>query len=250
MFVHGAMDDGELDWGALLPLLTDRFTCYVPSTRGRGLSGEHADHTFEHLIQDVTAFVESVGEPVGLVGLSSGGMISLGVAARTSAVSAVAAYEPVVFEVIDEETFARFGEVVGRMVEAAAKDRPTDAARTFLEFVSNYDELGALSASGGFELATRHLPVDLQEFQQAAQSTGPRATDPSVLERITVPVLVLHGSKTALPWFTNCVSHVAEHASDVELCELPGAGHLAPIAEPEPVADELIRFFATAQQPT
>jgi pimeloyl-ACP methyl ester carboxylesterase len=187
--------------------------------------------------------VESIGEPVGLVGLSSGGMISLGVAARTSAVSAVAAYEPVVFEVIDEETFARFGEVWGRIAEAAAEDRPTDAARTFLEFVSNDDELEALSASGGFELAARHLPVDLQESQQAAQPTGPSGTDPSVLERITAPVLVLHGWETALPWFTHGVRHVAEHASDVEVRKLPGAGHLAPIAEPEPVADELIGFF-------
>jgi pimeloyl-ACP methyl ester carboxylesterase len=244
VFVHGAMDDGELCWGALLPFLTDRFTCYVPSTRGRGLSDDHAEHTFEHLIQDVTAFVDSIGEPVGLVGTSSGGTISLGVAARTSAVSAVAVYEPTVLEGIDEETLGQFGEVVGRVAEAAAQDRPTDAARTYLEFVSNDEELEVLSESGGIELAARYLPVDLQEAEEeAAQSTGPSATAPSVLERITVPVLVLHGSKSALPWITDCVGHVAEHASDVELSELAGAGHLAPIAQPERVAEELTGFF-------
>jgi pimeloyl-ACP methyl ester carboxylesterase len=45
VLVHGAVADGESEFGALVPLLTDRFTCYRPSTRGRGYSDDHPDHS-------------------------------------------------------------------------------------------------------------------------------------------------------------------------------------------------------------
>ena len=31
VFVHGMLADGDTDWQALLPHLTGRFTCYLPS---------------------------------------------------------------------------------------------------------------------------------------------------------------------------------------------------------------------------
>ena len=39
VLVHGGWGDGEVAWEALLPHLTDRFTCYLPSTRGRDCPG-------------------------------------------------------------------------------------------------------------------------------------------------------------------------------------------------------------------
>ncbi|MGI8729663.1 MAG: alpha/beta fold hydrolase, partial [Solirubrobacteraceae bacterium] len=43
VFLQGIIGDGDLDWQALLGHLTDRFTCHLPSMRGRGLSGDHPD---------------------------------------------------------------------------------------------------------------------------------------------------------------------------------------------------------------
>ena len=45
ILVHGAYGDGEIAWKALLPYLTDRYSCYLPSTRGRGLSSDNPDHS-------------------------------------------------------------------------------------------------------------------------------------------------------------------------------------------------------------
>ena len=58
VLVHGAIGDGEFAWTELLPHLTDRFTCYLPSTRGRGLSGDHPDHSLPRLQEDVDAFAD------------------------------------------------------------------------------------------------------------------------------------------------------------------------------------------------
>ena len=43
VFLQGVIGDGDLDWGPLVGHLTGRFTCHLPSLRGRGLSGDHPD---------------------------------------------------------------------------------------------------------------------------------------------------------------------------------------------------------------
>ncbi len=250
VLVHGAMADGELEWGELLPLLTDRFTCYVPSTRGRGLSGTHPDLSREARVQDITAFVDSIGEPVGLVGVSGGGMLVLGAAARsTPAVVAVVAYEPVVFEVMSEDTRTRFRDAVERMAEAAREGKADEAAETFLKLVANDEEVAALSEDPqGLEEVAQYLPIDLAEFREAIDFDGFSPTDPSVLERIAVPVLLLHGSRSALSWFTDSTRYAAHRAPDATVREIAGIGHLGHIVQPQRVAGELVAFLEAAYQ--
>lgn len=242
VFVHGGMDDGG-DWSAVVPLLTERFTCYVPSTRYRGLSGRHPDLSTERRVQDVTAFADSIGEPVGLIGLSSGGMLVLGAATRVRAMSVVAAYEPLALDVMTEHFRASFQSRLARMNDAAVRGKPFEAAQIFIEFAANDEELAAVTEIGGVELAARNLPVDLQELQQTINSGEPSPTHPQALARITAPVLLLHGTRSSQTWFGDSVRHVAKHVPDVTVREIAGAGHLGPLTAPELVADELRRFF-------
>ena len=51
---HGAPHDGDLAWEALVPHLADRFTCYLPSWRGRGLSADSEDRTPPRHREDAT----------------------------------------------------------------------------------------------------------------------------------------------------------------------------------------------------
>ena len=246
VLVHGGLEDGDLCWASLVPQLRQQFTCYLMSTRGRGLSDDHSDLSPERLVEDVTAFSESIGEPVGLVG----GMLALGAAARTSKVSAIAVHEPVVFETFGEEDAARFEETVARVGDMAATGRLAAAARTFAEPLVNDDELAAVSASGYFEAAGRNVPVLLREVEQTAQSHAYSPTGPSELERITVPVLLLYGARSALrTWFAEGVRHVAEHVPEAHVREIAGTGHWAPVLQPEPLAEEIVRFFGEERVP-
>ena len=124
VLVHGRPHDGDVAWCALLPHLTDRFTCYLPSTRGRGLSDDNADHSPPRLQEDFNAFVDSIGEPVCLAGWSTGGSWALGAAAHSGAVAAVAVYEPTVIPVMREDDLASLGGMVEQMAVAAG-DGPT-----------------------------------------------------------------------------------------------------------------------------
>ena len=247
VLVHGGLEDGDLCWESLVPQLCERFTCYLMSRRSRGLSGAHPDLSPPRLLEDVTAFVDSIGEPVRVLGESDGGPLALGAAAQVPAVSAVAVYEPVVLEVAGEDVSARLDDTLPRVAQAAADGGMADGARIFTEMLANDEELDALSTSGYFDACARYVPTLLAEFEQADRVDGPGATSPSVLERITVPALALHGSRTVLhDWFAEGARHVADHVADGRVREIDGAGHWGPVVRPGPIADELVGFLDAA----
>ena len=246
VLVHGQTGDGDLDWGALLPHLTDRFTCYLPSTRGRGLSGQHPDLSPERRVEDITAFVDSVGEPVVLLGVSAGAVLALGAAARSSAVAGAVAYEPPAAEALGDEESQRFGQPIDAMARAITEGRQHDAMRGFVEFVANDEEVAAFDAAGYLDDVSTYAPILLRELELEARPETFSPTSPTVLAKITAPVLLLHGTRTPLRWFTDAVHHVADHVAHAEIRAVTGAGHAGPVLEPEAFADELVSFLAAA----
>jgi pimeloyl-ACP methyl ester carboxylesterase len=247
VLVHGAAADGLSEWRELVPLLADRFTCYLPDLRGRGLSGDHPDHSREARVQDVVAFVDSIGEPVGLVGVSGGGMLALGAAARTDAVAALAALEPGLLEAIDDDTLARLRDATAALAAGIESGRTDEALGPLFELIANEEEAAALSedAAALDELAA-YLPVDLAELREAIAFEGPSPTDPAALARIDVPTLLLHGSRTASPWFTASTHFASRHIAGANMREIVGNGHLGHLVAPERVANELVPFFEQA----
>ncbi len=129
-----------------------------------------------------------------------------------------------------------------------AQNQLTDAARMFAEPLCNDDELAAMTASDYLKESGQYMPVVLREIQHAALSQAYSPTDPSVLRHITVPVLLLHGSRTALTLFIDGVRHVAGHVADSQIRQIAGAGHWGPELQPEPIADELVRFFESQRK--
>jgi pimeloyl-ACP methyl ester carboxylesterase len=250
VLVHGGIGDGEYAWDALLPHLTDRFTCYLPSTRGRGLSGDNPDHSPPRLEDDVTAFVDSIGEPVDLVGWSGSGAWVLGAAARSASVSAVALFEPAVISVMGPDDHARTMAMAQQMGAAASDGRLVDALRAFAPWVCNDEELAALERTDFFERWPGGVPAMLRFVQGDAPYQGPRSTDPEALAQVAVPVLLLQGQRTRLAtWFTDAADHIARHVATSQVCELPGVGHFAPVLAPASIADELITFFESVRAP-
>ena len=244
VLVHGGIGDGEVAWEAILPNLTDRFTCYLPSTRGRGLSGDHPDHSPTRLEEDVTTFIDSINEPAFLVGWSGSGAWVLGAAERTRSVTAVAAYEPFVVSVMRDDDLGRTAAAMEQVGMAAAEGRLVDAARTFAQWICNGSEIAALEDTDFFEQWATRVPAMLRFVQSDASYRGPRPTDPEALGMVTAPVLLLRGRQTALSSFiADATQYIASHVPDSHVRELPGVGHFAPVIEPELVAMELVQFF-------
>ena len=249
VFLQGAVGDGDLDWHAVVGHLTDRYTCYLPSLRGRGLSSDHTDLRTSRLIEDCAAYVDSVGEPVGLVGWSSGGYFAVGVAQmRPDAVAAVAPFELGILTLIDEAEKAVVGSALTRTAElAAAGDLPA-AVRAFLAWPCNDQEIAALEDAGYTEAAARYVPTLLNMLQQALAEGHSAVEDPAALGAIDAPMLVLQGADTK-PFFTTCAQYAADHVPNAQIHEIPGAGHAALLTHPEALAGALTEFFSPAQQP-
>jgi pimeloyl-ACP methyl ester carboxylesterase len=245
VFLPGGIGDGDLDWHALLGHLTGRFTCYLPSLRGRGLSGDHPDLRLRRLVDDLVAYVDSIGEATGLVGWSAGGMV-LAVAAQTDAVDAVAAVEPTIVGVMDDGERAALGEAVARMGELAAGGNMAAAVRAFLGWPFNEAEIAVAEEASYFDATGRYVLTLLNQLAQTMKSEGPDPGDPTLLGAISAPVLVLHGSETKR-FFAAGARHVVDHVPNARMQEIPGAGHASPLTHPEALAEALAEFFAPAQ---
>ncbi len=248
VFLQGLIGDGDLDWQTLLPHLTGRFTCHLPSLRGRVLSGDHPDVSISRQTEDVLAYIDSIEAPTGLVGWSGGANQALAVAAQSDAVAAVAALEPVAASLMDEQEQAALGGAVARTGELAAEGRLTEAVRAFAGWPFNDEDIAVAEDAGYFEAAGRYVPNLLSFFQQLREYQGPKPDDPAVLGVISAPVLVLHGSETK-PFLTASARHVASHVPNARVQQIPGAGHAAPLTHPEALAAALTEFFSPAQQP-
>jgi pimeloyl-ACP methyl ester carboxylesterase len=248
VFVHGMLADGDTDWQPLLPHLTERFTCHLPSLRGRGLSGDHPDLSPGRMADDILAYVDSIEAQTGLVGWSSGAYLAVTVAAaRSEAVAAVAPFEPGVLSLMDEQEQATFGNAAARMGELAAAGKLPAAARAFAGWPFNDEEIAMAEDAGYFEVAGRYVPNLLNLLQQWGEYEGPTPDDPAVLGAISVPVLVLHGADTT-PFLTASARYVADRVPNAQVHAIPSAGHAAPLTHPKELAEALTEFFAPAKK--
>jgi pimeloyl-ACP methyl ester carboxylesterase len=247
VFLHGGIGDGDIDWDALTGYLTGRFTCHLPSMRGRGRSGDHPDLSLGRQVDDVLAYLDSIGEPTGLVGWSVGANLALSAAARSSTVDRVAVLEPPVRSLMTEQEHTVVGDAMARMANLAAEGNMTAAARAFASGPFNDEEIAVADEAGYFEAAGRYVPHLLNLLAQVTAHEGPTAEDPAVLGAIRAPVLVLYGSRT-MPFYPAGARYIADHVPDARVREIPGAGHAAPLTHPEPLARALTEFFAAARR--
>jgi pimeloyl-ACP methyl ester carboxylesterase len=111
LLIHGtAADHGR--WRPVLPTIEKRFSVYAIDRRGRGGSGDADGYAVEREFEDVAAVVDSLGEPVNLLGHSYGAFCALEAALLTRNVRKLVLYDPGI-EVAGEEFYPP--EIIERM---------------------------------------------------------------------------------------------------------------------------------------
>ena len=114
--------------------LAQDFTVLTYDRRGRGESGDTAPYAVEREVEDIAAVVETVGAPVHLYGISSGGMLALEAAARlASDVAKLVLYE--IPFVVDESRPPVGAEVAARLDALVAAGRRGAAVKLFMREV-------------------------------------------------------------------------------------------------------------------
>ena len=254
VLVHGMIGDGDTAWRELTPHLTDGFTCHLPSVRGRGLSGDHPDHTIARWCEDITAYVASLDEPACLLGWSGGGPLVLAAAERLGTVTAVAAWEsgasPLDAPPVLMEDLGRLFPAIEQVGIAASEGRMTDAVRAFLAGICNDKEIAALEGTDFHERWADGIPDMLVGFQNMQAETSLGSFAPEELTKITAPTAFFVAAETLLDrGFPAAAEHLARQIDGAQVREVAGVGHFAPIVAPEVVAAEVAGFFESVLQP-
>jgi pimeloyl-ACP methyl ester carboxylesterase len=235
VFVHGTGAD-RTSWSLIRPLLEDRITLYAVERRGRGRSGDTEPYAIEREFEDVAAVVESVGEPVSLVGHSYGGTCVLEAARRVDELASLVLYEPA-FPVEGHALCTEeFLEEYEALLEAGERERALE------RFYSEVGELSpalieALRSAPNWQPRVDAAHTVLRELRAEAGYEF----DAARFEDVTAPTLLLTGSETLL-YSKETTSIAADALPNSRVVTLDGQAHAAHLTAPELFAEELVRF--------
>jgi pimeloyl-ACP methyl ester carboxylesterase len=247
--LHGAGMDGRL-WAETARPLADEYRLVVPDLRGHGRTGpsDRPDYSVELFAADVRALVDGLAldAPV-VVGHSLGGFVGLCYAARHTDACAglvtlggevpealtlgerLEGYRPAVVDVLDP--------VVGR-------DRAERLLRRLDEW--RYDERGTGDPEAIERVHERHggdvppmTDAERGKLDDALASYHDLTVD---YDAVAVPSLHLYG-EYEIPWVRRHARYMTDRLPDAEVQEIPGAGHVSTVDEPEVVVDALREFL-------
>jgi pimeloyl-ACP methyl ester carboxylesterase len=176
----------------LLRELTQGFTVYRYDRRGRGESGDAAAYDPAREVEDLAALLAAAGGSASLLGLSSGGALSLEAAASGLPVDAVIAYEPPYVQEERGGTATAHEAILRRLIEGGNRG---GAVTYFMKDMVGAPAFVPIMMKLFFWVWPKLVAVAHTLPYDAAVMTGfrvPRARFATINQR----VLVLNGSKT------------------------------------------------------
>lgn len=233
VLVHGAFSDHRSNWEFVKPLFEQRFTTYAVARRGRGGTDATRGHGIEDESADLVALLESVGEPVFLLGHSYGAHVALGAAARApERVRKLVLYEPPRPDQFGPEALAPLEE------RARAGDWDGFAAAFFRDALSvPAEELDALRATELWPPIVADAEASLGDLRAVSRYRF----DAGRYRGLAVPVLLQVGSES--PREAYVTDDLAAVLPDVRVEALPGQAHEGMTTAPELYAEAVTRFL-------
>ena len=219
-------------------LLSDEFRVYAYDRRGRGESTDTAPYAIQREIEDIGALIEDAGQPAIVFGWSSGSLLALDAAAAGLPISALALFEPPV--VVDDSRPPLPSDYVEQLDAFVAAGQRYKAAELFMT--------AAAGMPAEFVAGIRQSPywAPVEDIAPTISYDGrimgtTMSGNPLPADRwasIDVPVLVMHGDKTA-PWLISGAEAMAAHLRTATLKPVPGENHST---EPSVLAPVLRQF--------
>ncbi|MEZ0307943.1 MAG: alpha/beta fold hydrolase [Ramlibacter sp.] len=238
-------------WQELVEQLRHDFRVLPIEFHGHGMRPDWA-HDRRMMLADDAALAVPLLRQVGgahVVGHSYGAAVALKLACmHPELVRSVAAYEPVLFRMLIEDTaHPHLAQAVLRtavsMRDCVKEGDAARAARLFVEFWSGAHAWQAMDAKAHQSVEAR-MPSVIRHFE--ALFAEPFAHE--ALARTTVPMLLLSGSRSVdvarrIAQLLRAALPLAEHL------ELPGMGHMGPVTHARMVNEQLSQFLRDLKGP-
>ncbi len=235
LIVHGSGIDHTY-WETVTAQLERHFIVYAVDRRGRGQSGDTEPYAIQREFEDAATLINSIPEPVNMVGHSYGALCSLEAARLTQNIRKLVLYEPPIYTTIDIPY-------------------PPDAPEKFNAYIKAGDYEKALL----LVYKIGHAPVhelDLQKAQpnwQARLSATPTLAreafgarsyrfNPERFRDFETPTLLLVGGKTT-PFYKVATEALHKALPCSRVAVLPEQGHEGVVTAPELFLREVLGFF-------
>jgi pimeloyl-ACP methyl ester carboxylesterase len=239
--VHGTPAD-HTRWQPLLPHLEPYVTVHAMDRRGRGASSDAPDYDLPREFEDVAAVVDAVarasGSTVDVYGHSHGGFCAFGAATLTSNIRKLILYEG--WPVPDPVVFALPAEVEERMDALLAEgNRGAVVETVFRHFeLMTEEDLAAFRAAPSWPGRVAAAHTITREIRAETRAR----LDPQLAARITMPVLLIVGSKSSDPAKAG-VEAISSALPDARIMVLEGQEHVADVLTPEMFAQHILAFL-------
>jgi pimeloyl-ACP methyl ester carboxylesterase len=233
VLVHGAFSDHKTNWEFVRPLFEKQFTIYAIARRGRGETDATVDHSLEDESLDVVALIQSIGEPVFLLGHSYGAHTALAAAAQVpDRVRKLVLYEAAWPHIVGKEALGWLEEL------AQAGDWEGFAVTFFRDtlFVP-VEELDALRATELWPPIIADAAASLGDLRALSRYDF-------LAERfreLRVRVMLQIGTESPRDLYVT--DALAAVLSDVRIEALPGQAHEGMTTAPEMYAEAVSRFL-------
>jgi pimeloyl-ACP methyl ester carboxylesterase len=233
VLVHGTSGN-HLSFRFVQPLLEEHFAVYAIDRRGRVGSGDAAEYAIEREFEDLAALVDSLSEPAGLLGHSSGATCALGAAPLACNLRALVLYEPA--PGIPSVPAGAIERVEELLHHGDREQAMTFFFREVLEL--SEEDLAQFRASPTWPMrvaAAHTVPRELR----AEEGYRP---DPERFRSVREPALLVLGGESPA-WARQGTELAGALLLDARVAVLPGQGHLAIVTAPELFATEVVRFL-------
>jgi pimeloyl-ACP methyl ester carboxylesterase len=234
LLVHGTSASSSR-WRPVLPALEQHFHVYAMDRRGRGASDDSDDYHIEREFEDVAAVVDSLDQPVDLLGHSYGAICALEAALLTPKLRKLILYEPPIPVGGVEVHPAGWLERMQALL--ATGDREGVVTTFFREVVRmppHEFELFRASPAWPARVAAAHtLP---RELLNQYHFDGWR------FAAMTTPTLLLLGGDSP-PLFQAGVEAVDAALPNSRIVTMPGQQHIAIDTAPDLFTHEVLAFL-------
>ena len=235
VLIHGTAAD-HTRWSSVSPALEEKFSVYAVDRRGRGQSGDVHPYTIEREFEDIAVIIDSIREPVNILGHSYGALCSLGAALLTKNIAKVILYEPPVPAGIDIYP-PGVVERIQRLVDTG--DRDGAVSTFFREIVKMPEqelELQRSLAVWKARVAAAHtIPREMKFGEQYKFA-------PDRFRGLNVPTLLLLGGNS--PTFLKKATELVHQSlPNSRIAFMPGQQHTAMNTAPGLFTGEVLTFL-------
>lgn len=235
----GTLDHTYWDLADVRPTIAEDATVYEIDRRGRGGSGDAEEYVPEREFEDVAAVVESIDEPVTLLGHSSGDFYSLKAALRTINLGGHVLYElsfPVEGGGFQGRSEAEQRELMSLLDAGKLEHAYVDVWEFHAELTP--EEVEVLRSSPLWQEYAERFPTLMPKNQRISECEF----DPQRFADQTMPTLLLTGIEGG-QWGQDTVLALDDALSNTLAVTYEGHGHAGIITTPDRFVDEVRAFI-------